>query len=484
MPLDLDEIRTIVTRLWMLHQQELLLFNRIHDFTNGLLGYPQLPEGADDEVKALARLSIRNVLAPVRDSFVQNLSCVGYRTATSKDNLPAWSNWQRNRMDARQGEIYRPAITYGCAYVSVLPGKEGPVFRPRSPRKLIAAYNDPQIDQWPQYALETWVDKSNAKPTRKGLFFDNEFAYPLNLGPIEPTIAGSETIGRSTSQFPVQILDEDLPLIEHKAGVCPVVRYANERDADDLIIGEIEPLIQSQKAINEVNFDRLIVARWGAFPQKVISGWSGSKDEVLAASARRVWTFEDPDVKAMTLSPASLQDYNGLLDDMMNHVALQAGISPASVVGKIVNVSADALAAAEAKQMRKLAIKRESFGESHEQLLQLAARMSGDESTASDVEAEVQWRDTEARSFAAVVDGVVKLATAGVPISFLLPMIPGMTQQQMVGIEEAMQKQKVTDLVSSLRGAGAPAAAAAAAQPGIPGRQPAPPPREAPPAVA
>jgi hypothetical protein len=479
--LDMDEMRSIVSRMWTLHQQELLTFNRIHDFVNGRLGYPSLPEEADDEVKALARLSIKNVLGVVRDSFAQNLSVVGYRTATSQENLPAWNNWQRNRMDARQGEIYRPALTYGVSYVAITPGLDGPVFRPRSPRQMICVYADPQIDQWPQYALETWVDTTGGRPTRRGHFFDDTYIYPLHLGPILPQLVDDSE--RLNNLFPLSILDEFADPVAHGAEYCPVVRYINGRDADDLIVGEIEPLITQQRAINEVNFDRLIVARFGAFPQKVIAGWSGTKSEVLQASARRVWAFEDPDVKASSFPAASVEGYNALLEEMMGHVALTAQISPSTVTGKLINVSADALAAAEAQQQRKLSNKRDSFGESHEQMLQCAAQMSGDTGTAIDDEAEVQWRDTEARSFAAVVDGVVKLATAGIPIENLLPMIPGMTQQQIVGIEEALARLRVEAMLAQQQGAAGAAGGAAGGaapapptQPGIPGAQPYEPP--------
>ncbi len=482
MPLAIEDIRSVVSQMWNLHMSELPKFDRIHDYTNGLLGAPSLPEDANTEVQSIARLSIKNVLALVRDSFAQNLSAVGYRTATSQNNLPAWKNWQRNRMDARQAEIYRPALTYGASYVCVTPGDNGPVFRPRSPRKLIAAYVDPQIDQWPQFALETWVDNTGGRAVRKGAFYDDEFVYPLNLGPILSSM-NSETLVRAAPQFPVQILDDDIPPKPHYAGVCPVVRYINAHDADDMIVGEIEPLIVLQRAINEVNFDRLIVARFGAFPQKVIAGWSGSASEVLAASARRVWAFEDSDVKATTLQPASIGQYNDLLAEMMEHIAMVAQISPSQVTGKLVNVSADSLAAAEANQQRKLSSKRDSFGESHEQLLRLAAVMSGDVATADDDEAEIMWRDTEARSFAAVVDGVVKLvSTLGPAVApFLLPLLPGMTQQQLVGIEGALkdaeQQKTITDLVTSLRTNQPPAPApATTVLPGIPGRQPFTPP--------
>lgn len=454
--LEPDEIREHVTNMWQWHQQELPRFQRIHDYLHGRLGYPQLPEEADNEVRELARLSIKNVLRVVRDSFTQNLSVVGYKTAGSRENLPAWQMWQRNRMDARQSEINRPCVAYGVTYVTVTPGDDGPVFRPRSPRQLIAVYEDPQVDEWPQYALETWVDTSNTEPRRKAMLYDDEYLYPLDLGRIDQSAIREGVIQRLT------IASEGIgEPIRHGAEVCPVVRYICLRDAEDLIVGEIEPLIDLQRTINSVNFDRLIVSRFGAFPQKVISGWTGSKSEVLAASAKRVWTFDDVEVKAQVFPAASVEPYNGLLNELMEHVAMEAQISPARVTGKMVNISAEALAAAEADQQRKLAAMRLSLGESHEQLIRLGARMAGDQDTADDLNAEVVWRDTEARSFGAVVDGVTKLAQAGVPIESLLTMIPGMTQQQILGVQEAMRSQGVARLIDALR----PAAQEAVADP-------------------
>ena len=233
MAVDIDEMRSIVSRMWVLHQQELLSFNRIHDYVNGRIGFPQLPDAADSEVKSIARLSIKNVLGLVRDSFAQNLSVIGYRTANSLENLPAWDNWQRNRMDARQGEIYRPALTYGVSYVPITPGKDGPVFRPRSPRQLISVYADPQIDLWPQYALETWIDTTGGRPTRRGNFFDDTYVYPLNLGPVLPHLAFNDS-ERVNNLFPISILDEDQAPVRHRVDYCPVVRYVNGRDADDM----------------------------------------------------------------------------------------------------------------------------------------------------------------------------------------------------------------------------------------------------------
>lgn len=445
--LDQDTIRDRVGDMWRLHAAERVWLDRIYDYTTGRRGAPDVPDGASQEVKDLAKLAVKNVCGLVRDSFNQNLSVVGYRTALAKENSSAWQIWQRNRMDARQGEVHRPAITYGASYVVVTAGANGSVWKTRSPRQLLAVYEDPQIDEWPQFAWETWIDQSDAKPRRRAVLYDDRWMYPLDLGelPSIPTDPYSSMYTRS-----VDIKDFGPPML-HGADRCPVIRFVNSRDADDQVIGEIAPLIRLQQAINEVNFDRLIVGRFGAFPQRVITGWSGSAEDVLAASSRRVWAFEDPDVRTSAFPAADMANYNLVLEEMLQHLAMVAQISPAQVVGKMVNVSAEALAASEANQQRKLAAKRDSFGESWEQVFRLAAEIEGDMVSAADDAAEVVWRDTEARTFAAVVDGVTKLAAAGVPIEELLSSIPGLEQAQIQAIREAMRRKQVASLVDVLR---------------------------------
>lgn len=456
--LTVDEITEILRDMWVAHQTERLRFDRIHGYVEGKFGVPEVPDGAGEEVKELAKLSVMNVLAMVRDSFAQNLSVTGYREVTSHENDAAWSTWQRNRMDARQAEVHRAALTYGASYVVVMPGDRGPVFYPRSPRQIFVTYADPQIDSWPQYALETWIDSSEGKPRRKARLFDDTYVYPLDLGEVVGVLTDQHsTLSARGLRAEFHGDPEPHGATHEGAPVCPVVRFINARDSDDLVVGEIENLITTQRSINSVNFDRLIVSRFGAFPQKVITGWSAEPDEVLRASAGRVWAFDDPDVKATTLAPGSTDSYNELLSALLEHVAMVAQISPAQVSGKMVNVSAEALAAAEANQQRKLAAKRESFGEGWEQVLQLAAAMDGDTATAEDSGAEVVWRDTEARSFGTVVDGITKLVSAGVPIEALLTMIPGMTQQTVTSIGDTLRSQRSSKLLDAIRAGSAKA---------------------------
>lgn len=448
-PLDEEQLRALISDMWRMHMEERLWLDRIYDYLKGLRGRPEVPEGTGQEVKDLAKLSVMNVLAGVRDTWTRNLSVVGYRRGTATQNDPAWASWQRNRMDMRQKEVHKPAVSYGASYVKVLKGdRPSPVWTARSPRQLLATYRDPSLDEWPQYTLETWLDKTDAKPHRMGAVMDDEWVYPFVLGD-----APAFEFDPNRSQ-PISVHEFGVPY-EHGATyggepVCPVIRFVNDRDGDDLIVGEIGPLILDQQAINSVNFDRLITSRFGAFPQKVITGWSASQSEVLKASAERVWGFDEPDVKAYTLPPASVTGYTELLDAMKAAVYEKAGLSPTKT-GKLINLSAEALALASQDQNEKLIDKRESFGESWEQVLRLDAEMDGDAETAFDSGAEVVWRDTEPRSFAQVVDGVTKLAAADVPIESMLSMIPGMTQQQIRGIQSAMQTRRTDALVAELR---------------------------------
>ena len=440
-----DDAAELAADLWKRHAAELPRLDRIYDYARGRRGVPEVPEGANEELSELAQLAVKNVLSVVEDTFAQNLSVVGFRPASAKDNDASWALWQAQRMDARQAEIHRPTIRYGVAYGAVLParvnGELGPVgFRPRTPRQLFAVYQDPQVDAWPVYALETWVDTSEAKPRRLGMLLDDELAYPLDFGPLSRSEISRRSGEVTESEWrrraaKVEILEGDEPWAHGGTyfgqPVCPVVRYVNARDAEDVIVGEIEPLITPQRAINAVNFDRLVVSRFGAFPQRYVIGWSADRETILKASMSRVWTFEDgtdEGVSAGAFPAASVEPYNAILSEMLEHVAMAAQISPARTAGKLINLSADALAQANHQEQRKTQEKRESLGESHEQLLGLGGEMSGQGEP--DESAEVIWRDTEARSFGTVVDGIQKLAAAGVPLDLLLSQVPGWTQQQ------------------------------------------------------
>lgn len=436
MPLHEDDVRELIGAMWQTRVMELPRFDRFAGYVEGSMGRPEIPATADADIKDIASMCVKNVIAPVVDSFAQNLSVVGYRRAGAETDVDAWARWQAQRLDARQDEVHRYVHTYGIGYATVLPGDTGPQVRYRSPRRMFTVYDDPMVDQWPMYALETWTARGrDGKRVVEGYLYDDEHAYPLLLGNVVPGTQEDKGGLITLTSGRIQV---GKPIPHGAPGHVPVVRFIGSRDADGMPVGEVEPLIDMQRAINSINFDRMIVSRFGAFPKNVITGWAGGQNEVLAASARRFLTFEDPDVKAQTLMGADGRAYNELVTEMMEHVAMIAKLSPAEITGKMINLSAEALAAGEKTQQRKLARLKESLGESHEAVIRLMAHYDGDTEGAADMSSEVVWDDTEARSFGAIVDGVTKLAQAGLPLTEMLTLIPGLTQSQRESIKRKM----------------------------------------------
>lgn len=444
--LDPDEVVATVRDLWKRHQNELPQHDRAYGYVRGRYGVPDVPDGAGDELQDIAKLSVMNVLGMIVESFASALSVEGFRSAGSEQDAEVWQRWQADRLDARQSEVYRPALTYGTSYTVALKDQT----KIRSPRQMFAAYADPHMDLWPIYALEHWVDYSEAKPVRRGVLYDGETMYPVSLGNAGLRIARVD--GEEISRQAVRISYDEDDAEPHGSKVCPVVRFVNDRDAEDVVVGEVHPLIRNQRALNAVNFDRLVVSRFGAFPQKYVIGWQAADSAELArVSAARLMAFDDgaDQIKVGDFTQASVDGYNSILTEMKVHMAKTAQVPVGAVMDKAENVGADTIAALDAMHQNKLKAKRRSFGESWEQHLQLKAALGGLEVPD---DAEVVWDTTEARSFAQVVDGISKLTAADPSLlPELLQDIPGWNQQRVDAARSALRRAAGRGLIDRLR---------------------------------
>lgn len=316
--------------------------------------------------------------------------------------------WQRNKFDARQIGVHKAGLAYGASYVTVLPGEPVPVMRGASPRKMTVAYGDD--DDWPRFALE-W--------RRDGTWrlYDDEAVYRL---------AGSWDDPEQVTFLRIEM--------EHGARVdgervTPVIRYKDTEDLDDEVIGEVEDLITLQDQINFTTFGLLVAQHFGAFKQRAVIGWlAETEQEKLKASASRLWTFEDHpnDVKLHEFSETDLAGYINSREASLRHLSSISQTTAHEMLGMLINLSADALASAEASKRRKITERQTVMGESHEQALGLAGELMGQE---IDPMAFVRWRDTESRSLSATADALGKLVQMlGVPPQELWERVPGVSQ--------------------------------------------------------
>lgn len=388
--------------------------DRIRDYWLGRQPLPVAPSGVPVEVSRMVAMSRINICGLVVNVPAQSMLVVGIRDddAAPGMNDPLWRVWQANRMDARQSAIHRAAFAYGVSYCVVLPGDPAPVSKGRSPRQLTVAFaGDPD---WPEFALDQ-------VETRDGVMFelfDDTAVYRFRDDREE-----ARRLGRS--HYPVLV-----DVAEHGAGVCPVVRFVNLQDLEGAPHSEIEPVIPLQDQLDFTTYDLLAAQHFGAFRQRYILGWtSEDENEKVKAAASRLWTFDD-DSKTIQVGEFEQTDLGGYLDSrksILEHFGVISQIPPHNLVGQMVNLSAEALVAAEVSSSRKNADRETSFGESWEQWFWLCGRYSGERLGDG---AQVRWRDTEARSLAQTVDALGKMVQMlGVPAEATWTRIPGVTQQ-------------------------------------------------------
>lgn len=382
--------------------------DRIQAYMAGTHESVYVPRAAAREFRWIVQRARVNVLPLVVDTIAQSLFVEGYRPARESENAAPWDIWQANRMDARQSGVHRSALTFGAAYVIGVPGSPSPLLLPRSPQRLTAMYRDAVDDEWPVYALEDVGDE------RYRLY---------EAGVVH------ELVEEKGSWSYVRTL-------EHGFEFCPVVRFLNRYDLDGRVVGEVEPLIPLQDQINFTTFGLLMAQQYAAFRQRWVTGMAIPEDEhgrpiePMNVAVNRLLVAEDADTKFGEFGQTDLGGYIESRESTLRHLATVSQVPPHALLGQMANLSAEALAAAEAQQTRKISERKSLFGESWEQVLRMAAALDGDAEAAADTSAQVVWRDTEARSMAATVDALGKLTQMlGVPPAELWDRVPGVTMQ-------------------------------------------------------
>lgn len=387
----------------------------------GLHRPPYEPETATREFRELVHRSVTNLTRLIVHTLTQRLVVDGFRpSATSVENAPQWEWWQSNGLDARQKALYDEAAKAGYAGCMVLPGeKDGkptPVMRPVSPREWWFGLED-YSDDWPFLALKQGQDEPENPPTK-----DYEVWHVLD--------EQNRFVVRVNGNKSVNVMD----VTHHGLGVVPLVPFRNQWNLTRYPEGEIEPAIAIQDRLNQSVFDLLVAQTYAASPQKYATGMvlptdaEGKPIVDLRAFAKSLWATSDPDAKFGSLPEANLKNIVEAIEQSLRVYGLMTQTPPHYLLGDLVNLSAEALLAADTTLAKKVKDHQVLFGEAWEQVFRLAGLAMGDMDAAKDQEAQVWWRDTEPRSIAQQVDALGKLTTMlAIPPEALWEQVPGAT---------------------------------------------------------
>ena len=398
-----------------------------------------VPRDAPAEVRELARIARINLIAIVLNSLVQSLYVDNIRTAGTAEPAeddpdiaikPIWKAWQGNRLDKGQGGLYRAVFQYGWGYNVATPGEPYPVVRAVSPRRLYAEYDNDSPD-FPVMALEWRKGRGNFYRLYAEDDDGDIGVYTLGYDPgkkrfallkVSPIDLGYVPIVR---YVPFEDLDSDDEPIPVRA-----VGSAQNTTTAVMTAGEVAPLMTLQDQTDVSSFALKSAEWYTGFRQRWVKGWiPENRSAKMKSAASQLWSFEEhPD--EIELGEFSQTELEGMLrsrESVLKYAATLSETPVHELVGELVNLSAEALAAAEAGRDRKIELAKTSLGESHEQLAQVVGDLMGID-VPDDI--EVVWRDTSARAFSAVIDGLGKVAQMlQVPPEMLWDRIPGVTRQ-------------------------------------------------------
>lgn len=379
---------------------------------------------AREEYKRLMQESVSNWTGLVVDATLERLAIDGFRFGGEQvAALDVWAQiWQPNSLDAESVLVFDTALSLGNAFVSVWPGNDGaPVIVPEHPSQVICRYEE-GTRRARVAALKEWTD--TAGDTHLTLFESDEI-WKL-------------TVYKKDGEYlPRLVGDEPWPL-PNPYGVVPVVEFAaNQRLKPSLHgggVAEFAAAIPIQDRINETVFNRLMAGQFAAFRQRWATGMEipidedGVQVEPFKAAVDRLWVSENPDTRFGEFAESDLSGYVKAVEADVRHMAAITRTPPHYLLGDMVNISGDALKAAEAGLVAKVRRHQLGFGEAWEEVVRVALKVQGD-SRADDQAAEVVWRDPEKRTEGELVDSLVKMRSLGMPLSAIFERY-GASQQE------------------------------------------------------
>ncbi|WP_083912601.1 phage portal protein [Corynebacterium lubricantis] len=214
----------------------------------------QLPRKATMEHRQLAKLSRTPWLKLVVDNVVQAMY-VDSITGSDGPSKDAWRLWMRNGLQSRQVANHRSMVSYGHSYGVVSAADRGETrLRFLSPRRMAVEFADLE-DPYPSAALE--VVKTQGK---KQYFILRVPGLEYRLSKVEQD-GDTEMEGLAVGE-PFQT----------GLAYVPVVQFANQRDLDGNVSGEVLPLIPAAKRINKTSYDRLLAQHYNSWKVKTVTG--------------------------------------------------------------------------------------------------------------------------------------------------------------------------------------------------------------------
>ncbi|WP_017601643.1 phage portal protein [Nocardiopsis lucentensis] len=399
----------------------------------------------------------------VADSPVERLTVTGMKPAGSDGaDRELWRVWQVNGLDADSQLGFLGAGTTARSFVLVWGNPDDdttPEVTFEDARECVVAY-EPGSRRRRRAALKRWQDGHTEFAT---LYLPDEvwkFQRPLlrHARSFHPTGSGGMT------WQPRDTADEPNPQ-PNPLGRVPVVELANRPTLADEPMSDVAGTIAMQDAINLLWSQLFTAADYAAFPQRVILGADMPTTPVLDENGQvvgekpvpmekfavdRVLWITGEQAKIAEWSAANLAAYTDVIEVAVGHIAAQTRTPQHYLIGRMANLSGDALIAAETGLVKRVEEKQLWFGQSLREMFALIALAQGDQAKARAIAAgSVLWADVESRSQAQLADALLKLQQVGFPFEWIAARY-GLTPTEIADLLAMKEREAAADPIGAI----------------------------------
>jgi hypothetical protein len=164
----------------------------------------------------------------------------------------------------------------------------------------------------------------------------------------------------------------------------------------------------------------------------------------------RVLWIPGENAKLGEWTSATIDPFTTVIERAVEHIAAQTRTPPHYLIGKLANLSAEALTAAETGLVSKTGERVTYFSAAIRETFRLVALAQGDEGKAKAIRSgTVQWADIQFRSLAQKVDALVKMRQIGFPMEWIAEQY-GLEPHEVLRVMELIEREREQDPMGQL----------------------------------
>ncbi|WP_157253201.1 phage portal protein [Nonomuraea typhae] len=414
-----------------------------------------------------------NWTAPVAAAPAERMNVLGIRLPGQQETDAELSEaWRLADCERGSSEAFVVMMAAARAYCLVWGTEDDePRVTWERPDQAIVAYDSDTGE--PIAGLKLWADDTREYATLYEKLFVWKFDRPRYArtgysvaGLIVPQ--GSDVVRSAGPEgwLPRRGPNDDTWPVANPMRRVPMVELRNQTLLDDDPISDIAGVMAMQDAINLTWAYLMNALDFASLPQRVVMGADIPKLPILDENGQKVGerpiqldTLINERILWLTggatigsWPAADLAAYSNVIERAIEHLAAQTRTPPHYLIGKVANLSAEALTAAETGLVAKTGERIVYCNSGIREINSLMAAAMGDEAKAKACRrGVVVWADTQFRAIGQKVDALMKLKAMGFPTRWIAEQYglePPEVERVMAMIDEQAQLDPLNQMVN------------------------------------